>query len=1211
MSFTTAQERAIAARGNVLVVAGAGTGKTRTLVERCLRCLTDGKPRASLEELLLVTFTEAAAAEMRQRIRARLEQELERRPGDGHWQEQLALFETAHIGTLHSFCLRLVREHFYELELDPQLGVLAEEEACLLAEETLDSLLRREYAGRDAGATAVQSLIQTQGRGWDKPIRNLVLKLHRYSQTLPNPAAWLKGQLTQFSGSAAETWQPWLLTALAEWRERWLPPLEAGRATHDFAAQAAESLSRLPTRFTRLEAAAVLPELVEAGKEIPRSSKIEIVRTLRSFLDETRFLASLCPAKTGVDPLEEDWNWVRAPMSALVRLASDFTGAFTDAKRELGMVDFQDLEQYALSLLWDDDAHRPSKIAEQWRARLRFVFVDEYQDINAAQDNIIQALSREGPEANRFLVGDVKQSIYRFRLANPRIFQAYIDEWGAGPGQAIPLVENFRSREGVLNFINSLFTGMMRRELGGVPYDEQAMLRFGALNERRALSAGARSGPCVELHLRIKGRAGANGEEDAGEALEEIRDLEEAGKEARLVALRLRELKAQGYPVWDERETRFRPVDWSDMALLLRSPSNKADSYAKEFSRVGVPLQVSRGGFFQNLEISDLLSLLHLLDNPLQDLPAIAVLHSPLVGLTVNELAAIRLAVPQTRFWNALVRWNETERSVESEATRRRVSAFLERFGRWRRLARQVSLSRCLDAVLAETHFADWLLTQPRGEQRHANVRRLLGLAEQFDQFQRQGLFRLLRFIEAQQLAETEPEVAALVGQNTVRLISIHQSKGLEFPVVVAADLGKSFNLADLRAELILDEEFGLCPQIKPPHTGRRYPSLPYWLARRRQKKELWGEELRLLYVALTRARDLLVLAGSTPRARFEKLWQTPRDLSVETVLAATSYADWLGLWFGRHVPPDSHAYEGENALLRWTRYEDADLLLPDAPGEMAEPALEDFERDPELWSELQQRLAWQYPFSSATRQPAKSSVSALRRRAADADLEDSADGSPTAFRGATHVVKSNHPKGAGARRKRFVAGAAEVGTAHHAFLQHVRLERTGNAEELREEARRLQRENALKPQEVDLLDFESLAAFWNSELGRRVRLQSRYVQRELPFTARFPADELARFTGETTDDALGREFVVVQGVADLAVLLPAEIWLVDFKTDTVSSREVAEKMRLYQPQLALYAQALAKIYQRPVTQCWIYFLSADEAQEVVMGCTGGKVPSA
>jgi ATP-dependent helicase/nuclease subunit A len=953
-------------------------------------------------------------------------------------------------------------------------------------------------------------------------------------------------------------------------------------------------------------------------------------------------------------------------------LAREFNEAFTEAKRELGAVDFHDLEQYTLRLLWDTKANQPTRIARQWRQKLRFLFVDEYQDINAAQDKIIEALSREGAQANRFLVGDVKQSIYRFRLAEPKIFQGYAETWRNGKGQAIPLVENFRSREGILNFINSLFGLVMQPEIGGVRYDEQAQLRFGAREERRGLSAAADSAPCVELHLRLKGGAQQpeRGEETA-EALAEVADLEEADKEARLVALRLRELRAQQRPVWDEKAKRFRPVQWSDMAVLLRAPTNKAESYAKEFSRLNVPLLVARGGFYESMGVSDLLSLLRLLDNPLQDLPLLAVMHSPLVGLTLDELAIIRLTAAKAPFWTALVRFEErAPRQVDalcapepqgkggpltpalspsevptgrdfsprenqrqlsgkpklmgrdgakSEATPQarpnpgdaspitnhaetllKVRTFLERFARWRRLARQVSLSRCLEAVLSETHYADWLLTQPRGEQRHANVQRLLSLTQQFDQFQRQGLFRFLRFIQAQEVAETEPEVAPVTEGEAVRLMSIHQSKGLEFPVVVVADLGKAFNVSDLRAEVILDEEYGLCPQIKPPHSGSRYPSLPYWLARRRQHREMLGEELRLLYVAMTRARDLLILSGSVSEKRFEQIWKGDGEAGAGALLSARSYADWLGCWFSRNAGSGAAATAGgENAFLHWEMHDDTKLIEPGADAALAEePAGPALAEDPGLWEKLQQRLSWVYPFMAATRRPAKTSVTALRRRAAVQADEEAAPLLEVRSQ-KSEVRGQKRELGTRSTQDRSRATGADFGSAHHVFLQLVSLERAGSVEELKREAERLERQGALTPEEVALLDFKGLAGFWQSDLGRKVQAQAQFVRRELAFTARFSPKELVRLTGEPSEPTLEEEFVVVQGVADLAVLLPQELWLIDFKTDAVGPNGLADKVKSYEPQLKLYALALSQIYRRPVSQCWLYFLTSQTAAPI------------
>jgi ATP-dependent helicase/nuclease subunit A len=1217
MSLTAAQQQAIEAGGNVLVVAGAGTGKTSTLVERCMNCLIEASPPVSIDEILMVTFTEAAAAEMRQRIRARLEQQTQKEPGSSRWQEQLALFETAHIGTLHSFCLKLVRQHFYLLELDPQLSVLREEESWLQANETLDEILQHHYAGETPESQAVQELIQVQGYGFDTVLRSLILQLHHYTQTLPDPEGWFEEQLTAFSATEPAHWESWLLNAIVDWRRRWLLLLSNNFPGNGVADQCLATLNGVSSNPRRAEAATVFEKILATCKNCPYGKKTDWLKPLEYFQDEVEFLYSLATKSEKADPLVEDWNWVRSQMLTLLGIAQQFSNQFRLSKRELGMVDFHDLEQYALRLLWDTRTNQPTKIAREWREKLRFVFVDEYQDINAAQDKIIQALGRDLPNGNRFLVGDVKQSIYRFRLANPHIFQNYAHTWQSGArekdvrsgnktgagrsatGTTIPLVENFRSRERIVDFVNSFFPLLMRPEIGGVSYDAEAKLRFGAPSERKQLSISADSAPRVELHVRIKKieESGDSGK-DVDESIAEINDLQEADKEARLIALRMRDLKTRGHQVWDDATKQFRAAEWRDMAILLRSPSGKAESYAKEFARLDLPLQVERGGFYESMEILDLVSLLQLLDNPLQDLPAIAVLHSPLVGLTLNELAEVRLAA-RGHFWRALLAWHERESAkTDGISTIAKVSEFLGQFNRWRRLARQASLTRCLEAILAETHYDSWVLTQSRGALRHANVQRLLGLAQQFDQYQRQGLFRFLQFVEAQKLAQTEPDVAAASDDNSVRLMSIHQSKGLEFPIVVLADLGKPFNLADLKANIILDEEFGLCPQIKSPNSPRTYPSLPYWLARQRQRRELLGEELRLMYVAMTRARDTLLLSGTISEGRFERLWNQTDEINVESVAAARSYSDWLGLWFSLVAAKrNKAATQGEIGSVRWTLHTDSSLAVPQ-PGTPAEPlaarAALTFPNnlaaaDPSILETLRKRIEWEYPFVASTREPAKTSVSALRRRAnesfdEEAQLLDLGEGASS---GTSRINRSF------VRDKK---SGADFGSAHHAFLQFVSLDRVGSVGELKTEAERLVRQKSLTSDEAGLLDFNSLAKFWRSELGEGILGKKDAIRRELRFTARLPAVEIAEIVGKPVAAGLAEEIIVVQGVVDLAVLLPQEIWLLDFKTDSIKADDLQEKTNLYEPQLELYSRALSEIYHRPVTNAWLFFLSIGEA---------------
>ncbi len=667
---------------------------------------------------------------------------------------------------------------------------------------------------------------------------------------------------------------------------------------------------------------------------------------------------------------------------------------------------------------------------------------------------------------------------------------------------------------------------------------------------------------------------------DESERDDELADLADADKEARLVARRVKNLVAEKHEIWDDQNKVFRAAEWRDVAVLLRSPAGKAEIFARQFELAGVPLTVARGGFFDSREILDLLSLLQLLDNPLQDVPCIAVLRSPLVGLSLDELAEIRLAAKDKHFWTAL-------NSIQN--SKFKIQNFLRRFSRWRKLAKQHSLSECLEAVLTETLYADWLRAQPRGAQRAANIERFLHLAQAFDQFQRQGLFRFLKFIEARQAAEAEPEVPAVAAENAVRLMSIHQSKGLEFPVVVLPDLSKKFNEQDLHGEIIFDEIFGLCPKVKPPHTGRRYPSLPHWLAQRRQKRELRGEELRLLYVALTRARDTLILSATLTGKKWETLWSQPEPVTTQKIAAASSFADWLGIWFSVQSSKSKvqSPAGGELSHLRWRLAEEgefADADIAESGEQKAENKLSAL--DETAAEKLRAVLSWEYPNQAAMKRKAKASVTELRRAAEALDDEAEPVFTPPAFAGQKRKAESG-------RRK---LSAADFGTAHHKFLQHFALDKAGD---LAAEAARLAREKFLSADECAVLDLASLAAFWSSPLGEKIRANAKNVRRELPFTARFSPTEIFQIKGEKPEAGLENEFVVVQGMADLAVLLPDEIWLVDFKTDDVGAGSLAEKIKAYTPQLQFYAAALEKIFARRVTMRALHFLAARRTVEV------------
>ena len=1205
IAFTPQQQKTIRSPGNVAVVAGAGSGKTSTLVERCVAAVLDETQPVGLDEILMVTFTDASATEMRKRIRERLAEEQKSRTGDERLEEQLALLDTAHIGTLHSFCLELVRQHFHELGLDPQITVLDERQTRPLEVAALERVLGRHYAGESVADQAVQSLIREQGNGSDEHLRRIVLKVHRFTQTLADPAAWMAQQVAGFSEAEPARWRRWLMEGFIDWKNLWLPALEALEPTPNIKA-CVNALGRAATNPDWDAIRETVDRIGEAKEaEWPSGAKTTVRDAIREFFEDAEFLRSLVDHGDDADPIAEDWQCVRQPMLTLLALAQEFTAEFTRAKRDLGGIDFADLEQLALRALRDPRTGRPTPAATTWQQQLRHVFVDEYQDINAAQDAIITLLSRPGPEGNRFLVGDVKQSIYRFRLANPRIFRDYELRWSgrSGEGRCLPLSENFRSRESLLEFINSLFRALMRPAIGGLPYDEAAQLRFGQSEGRAQLSLksarglGGHASPCVEFHLLPKPGALAEEEESDDPADgSDTADLDPVEQEARLIAGRLSQLREEKHLVW--KQGRFEPVDWRDMVVLLRSAESRAERFAREFNLAGVPLLASRTGFYTALEVMDLLNLLRLLDNPLQDVALLGVLRSPLVGLTVDELAQIRLQSRAKPFWIALQQarhiLTQTSPNAGSSSIGAQVNhpalgvdSFLIAFERWRSLARHLPLSHCLETILNETHYQAMLLAGERGRERAANVRRLISLAQQYDPYQRQGLFRFLRFVAAQEEAELDEEPAAAPAENAVRLMTIHKSKGLEWPVVVVAGLGAQFNFRDLNEDILLEEEFGLCPRVKWPGSDQVYPSPAHWLAARRAKREVLGEELRLLYVAATRARDTLILAG-TARKKGDDAPCVERVAVTDRALAtARCYLDWMRLWLP-HAAGPANQREGSNELLRWKIYDPRDPIFTSPAIRPTAPGADESDQPPartEL-SALRTRLEWRYPNAAATCEPAKTSVSALRRRLRD----ETDDEAKPAFRASSFGLQI----GSRARAARDRLSAAEVGTAHHTFLQMVSLDHVGSVRELEAQAQGLRDGAVLSGEEIAALDFEAVAAFWQSNQGQQILARQSHVHREVPFTARFSPEDLAQLNllGHSAAELRG-EFFVVQGFVDLAVILPEELWLVDFKTDDARGPELEAKREDYERQLKLYGLALRRIYRRPVTTLWLHFLAS------------------
>ncbi len=1171
MSLTQAQRAAIDAEGPTLVVAGAGTGKTRTLIERCLRLLF-GARQIGLDRLLIVTFTEAAAAEMRHRLRAAIEAR-QAEPGQAErCALHLARLDAAQISTLHSFCYRLVRENFGELGTDPTAAVLTEDQARVLAAETLEELFAEHYRNAQAWSEDVHRLLRDEYRGWDSPLGETILRLHEHAQTRPDPERWLAEQAEMWSQENSP-WKERFVPLIGEWRARWIPALEAAPADNQAAATAAAMLRRADSASLAALPGAVA-EFDKAGKMTWPYGKKDLWRPpFKKFFDEAAFLAAFTP-----ETLDEDWRWAQPSVRTLLRLVEQYALKFAEAKRERAVLDFHDLEQFSLRLLCEPESGEPTALARRWQGRFDAVFVDEFQDINPAQDLILRCVSSSTSTGGRFLVGDIKQSIYGFRQADPRIFARYLDLPETSGWQKIYLSDNFRSRESILGFVNGLFGRFMRRELGGVDYDSATALRFGNPDGRTPLSARHDPAPSVEFHLRLKpdgpSPAPETTEDDDAEA-----DIGDAEWEARLAARRLREL--HGTPFYDEATRAERSLEWSDMAVLLRAAGPKAETWAKAFESFGVPLALKRDVFYATEEIRDLIDLLTLLDNPIQDIPLLGALRSPFGGFAAVDLAEIRMTDRAAPLWVALARFHETRADHPAWPKAR---AFLERLQGWRNLHRSASIRERLEVILADTGYAEWLLGRPRGRQRYANVRQFLELARDFDRLRGENLYRFLRHLEQVQESAGDIEPAAASGVDAIRLMSVHQSKGLEFPVVLVADLAKRWNQRDSSQRLLLDDELGLCPTIKPPGAVRRYPSLAHWAAQRRRKTESLGEEMRILYVALTRPRHRLILTATAT----EKTLKSWSESGSATVDDGTRSSSWLS-WIGPHLaalepawPTEENAPHGE-----WMHrlYRDDALLLP--PSAPPLPCVPEISSGAATDLELEARLNFRYPHELATRQIAKTSVTALRR-----SREAEEEAAILDFLRAEAPRRSDAASGPAA-----AARSREKGEATHIFLEHLDLRQRCDLANLHAQAGAFVQSGRLAAGQISELDLPAIAAFWKSEIGTLLREHRSLIRRELPFAVRLPAaadlpqPALPEIGVGPHVSPLDHEWVVLQGVVDLAVIHPSEIWLLDYKTDDVPPGLLESRLAFHRPQLDHYRRALAAIFRRPVTRTWLHFL--------------------
>ena len=1156
-SPTPSQLAAMSVRGCALLVsAGAGSGKTRVLTERVLRAVCDSEQPVDLDRFLVISFTRAAAGELRGRLMEELAARLAADPGNPRLRRQSALCSRAQIGTIHSFCAQLLRENCQAAGLAPDFKILDEQRADAMKAAALDRVLERCYEEPES-LPGFLALADTAGEGRDdRGLVELVLTLHSRMQCHARPALWAEEQTRLLHSGAADAGEtPWgreLLDwakALTDFHaaelEALIPEMdedERVRAAYaDHFAELADLLRALSRCFTRGWDSAVeaLPFRAPRLPVLRKPPELELIDRLKACrtrcLENMKKLSAVFSAPSA--ELLEDMAGTAPAMEALLQLTLRFDRAYTADKRSRALVDYADLEHFTAALLTDESG-APTALARTLSARYAEVMVDEYQDVSRVQDTIFHALSDGGRKL--FLVGDVKQSIYRFRLADPEIFnEKYRGYAAADPGVArrILLRENFRSRREILDGANAVFSLCMSRTLGDVDYNDDAALIAGADWYEGSV-------PKPELLLMRLPEAGGEDSPD------------KSACEAAFVARRIRELVESGATV--AVPGGVRPMQYGDVAILLRSANSVGGVYRQALLDEGIPVGKAQGsGFYTSVEISTLLSALALLDNPHKDIPLIAVLRSPAFGFTPDELSRIRAADKDADLCTAL------EKAAEEDEKCR---DFLSRLTALRAACADLSASEIVWEIIEAFDLLALCSAMPDGRQRRENLMAFVTLSESFEQTGYRGLHRFQLWVRALADKEQEP-VTGGASASAVQILSIHKSKGLEFPVVFLCDTARRFNLSERSETVLIHPELGLGPRVVDLARRVRYPSLSRMAISMRQEREALSEEMRLLYVALTRAKERLFVTAALkdPERELEKLRALSRPpIPPETLLRAGSMASWM--------MSACLADAGEHFSLRvcaGRERADTESQTPAVP-----PA------DPEAAEELRRRLAFVYPHEAAVALPSKLTATELKGRA-ETDGDALPLLQPTAFR-------FRMPSLGEAERP---LTAAERGVATHLVLQYMDFSKGRSREGIKHEIARLRAAQTLSAREAEAVNVSAIERLFASPLGKRM-LAAPEKLREFRFSLLLDARELY-------PEAAGEE-LLLQGVVDCCLIEDDGLVIIDYKTDRVrTDEELAARAAHYRGQLTAYAAALSRILKRPVKACELFFLSVGQTVRV------------
>lgn len=1200
---------------NILVSAAAGSGKTAVLVERIISMISDRQHPVDIDRLLIVTFTNAAAAEMKERIGLAIEKKLLEHPEDEHLQKQGALLESAHIMTIHSFCTRVIRNHFNRLDIDPSFRIGEETELNLIRYDLLAEMMEEEYT---KGSPEFLDFVEAYARGkGDQGIEELVLKVYQFSQSYPWPEEWLDQCLEilkiqdketfekgEFAAACVET-VAGTARALIGTVDRavGLCRIPGGPWAYEAALESDREQLELLSSIQSYEEAHLLLKDVKSmrlsAKRMPDVDK-EIQEQVKKYrkdikdrMDELKHLMS-----DSIEAVMEDMAGLLPYMNTLVFLVRKFSRMYQEEKNSKSLVDYNDLEHFALEVLVtkEDGRMRPTIAADEYSEMFEEVLCDEYQDSNMVQETLLTAVTRERfGRPNMFCVGDIKQSIYRFRLADPEIFLNKYHRFTLSESlnQRIDLHKNFRSRGHILVGINEIFRRIMDEPVGGIDYDTDAYLYEGAVYQE---SAGNISNNTEVLLVNTAQDANPDSEDTDREI------------EAKAIAQRILELTdpVYGLDVWDGKTESYRKAVLGDIVILLRTVKGWAQPFVKILASLGISAYAQANtGFFETIEIQTVVSILHIIDNPMQDIPLAAVLKSPVGGMTSEELAVVRCYGRRKSLFEAAQNLLSGEwkpklcDEAAFEVISRKLEHFMELLAGFRKAVPFMSMHHLLYKIYEETGYYDYASVMPAGEQRQGNLDLLVEKALDYEGTSYKGLFNFIRYVEKLKTHD-EDFGEAPVGpgkESRVCIMSIHKSKGLEYPVVFLAGMGKIFNFQEFRSSFVLHQKLGFGSDLVNLQQRTKKGTLLKNVLARKLKLESLGEELRILYVAMTRAKEKLILTGGVkkPEDAFVK-WKEAaggcqKKLPYYMLERAKNYLDWV-------MPAIiSQGWCGEQEKLFEVRVTDGRSLFMERLGRELSDAGK-LERLKNFGIECQDRISeqitncfqWVYPHEYETRLHSKMTVTELKKLGQKEEDSQSEDlirdmtmeeirprfmDQKKAYEGKTFSEKVNLAK--------------ERGTAIHKILELWPFKPVETVEEVQSVLDDLTRSGRIPADLFVYVDREMIFRFAKSDLGLRMSKAAGRgeLYKEQQFVMGVPASTINEHTSSN-------ELVLVQGVIDVYFIEDGEVVLADYKTDRVGPQGQDILIRRYKKQLEYYEKAVSQLTGRKVKERIIYSLDLE-----------------